>query len=211
MTARYRVIGSYRSSRAALGAARAGVAAAFLALLAHPALGTSPQPHCLRQGPTTRPALMFADDGLYAFCGCAPDTLTGIGTVHRDGKVITIEHDGPDRLRASLDAAAQTGSATLQTPLRVGQCDVDDTDVADGGCACDFSCILACPPEMHVAGTPRTPGAKVSYPPPAPSDASACGAVTCSVGSGTLFRRGNTIVRCVAEKRAACTFSVTVD
>lgn len=197
-----------RASLRGRGALRVGVGLLLSASLVASASGAAPL--CLRDGRTTRPALMFTEDGLYAFCGCNGATLTGLATVSRTDDVITLEHEGPDRLLASYDTGEQTGAATLHTPLRVGDCDVTDADTTDGGCACDFSCILVCPEDMHVSRIPGKPGVRVPYPMPERSD-EACGAVTCNIGTDTLFRQGTTVVRCATEKRTACTFSVTVD
>lgn len=207
------MIASRRVRRATLLArvARQGAAALLCAFFISPALAASPGPLCLQNDHMTRPALVFAEDGRYAFCGCAPMTVTGVGTVSRRGNLITLEHDGPDWVRATVDTQAHTASATLQAPVRVGECAVEDSNITNSRCTCDFSCILSCPPDTHTSSASGAQGAPVWYPRPQASDEAACGAVTCSIGTGTIFRKGTTNVRCSAEKGAACTFNVTVD
>ena len=154
---------------------------------------------------------MFTEDGRYAFCGCAPTTVTGVGTVSRHGNLITLEHDSPDRVHATVDTQTHTASAALEAPVRAGECNVEDSNITDSRCTCDFSCILSCPRDTHTSSAAGAEGAAIWYPQPQASDEAACGAVTCSAGTGTFFRNGTTNVRCSAEKGAACTFNVTVD
>jgi HYR domain len=200
-----------RGSRPKARSARVSIGTALLTLLMCSSLAAAADPVCVRNGRSSRPALMFSDDGRYAFCGCAGNTVTGSGIVTQDDNLITLEHNGPDYVHATIDTDTNTGSATLDTPLRVGSCDVEDNDVSNGQCACDFSCILSCPDNIRVPLTAGNHGARVWYREPMRSNTDACGEVTCSAGPGSIFARGTTVVRCATEKRAACNFKVSVD
>ena len=81
--------------------------------------------------------------------------------------------------------------------------------LCDGTCT---ACAITCPPDQSAtasASCPTTGGmAIVNYPPPITTGA--CGTVTCSPPSGTLFPVGSTTVVCSTTAGPSCSFTVAV-
>ena len=84
--------------------------------------------------------------------------------------------------------------------------------LCDGPCA---ACTITCPPNQTataLASCPTTGGTVVNY--PAPTTTGACGTVTCSPASGSVFPVGTTTVTCTAMAGSgnspSCSFAVTV-
>jgi len=79
------------------------------------------------------------------------------------------------------------------------------------GFLCEPTCVdcsVVCPPNQNITASCST-GGGVTYPPPT-TTGSACGTVTCSPPSGSVFPVGTTNVVCRATTGPSCSFTVTV-
>jgi subtilisin-like proprotein convertase family protein len=79
--------------------------------------------------------------------------------------------------------------------------EVTTLDVSGG------DCTLACPGDITVPSSNACDSA-VTYPPPVAGPC--CGAVTCTVPSGSVFPKGTTTVVCSTQSGQSCSFNVTV-
>jgi len=100
-------------------------------------------------------------------------------------------------LTIATDAAGNRGS------LDDWELDVTTIDLAREG-----NCTLTCPGDITVPSDPAQCNATVTYPPPVAGPC--CGAVTCTVPSGSVFPAGTTTVVCSSESGQTCSFNVTV-
>jgi hypothetical protein len=74
--------------------------------------------------------------GDYMFCG-GGKTLSGTGSITRQGGVITLQHSAADRrVTARISTSAKNGSAMVQSPVGKNIGSIADTDTANSSCSC---------------------------------------------------------------------------
>lgn len=92
---------------------------------------------CLQDDSSASRVLRFNSfTGDYIFC-CGQFTLTGKGTVVKQGGYITLQHNtGDRRVLGKVSVSAKNGTASLQSPLGVTKCTILDRDIRNNACVC---------------------------------------------------------------------------
>ena len=92
---------------------------------------------CLQDDSNPATALSFnSQTGDYRFC-TGGVSLTGKGTVSKQGLTVTLTHNPSDRrVQARVDGAANRATASLQSPPGVVKCTITDRNLNNNTCAC---------------------------------------------------------------------------
>ena len=92
---------------------------------------------CLQDDSNSASVLLInSSTGEYRFC-CGGKVFTGIGTVVKQGLLLTLTHTAIDRrLLAKVDFSVNKGSASLQSPPGILKCSITDRNITNNTCAC---------------------------------------------------------------------------
>jgi hypothetical protein len=92
---------------------------------------------CLQdESNSTRVLLLNSVTGDYIFC-CGTFTLSGRGSIIKQGTGITLQHNAADRrVLARLSTTTRIGTASLQSPPGVVKCTIADRDIRNNSCVC---------------------------------------------------------------------------
>jgi hypothetical protein len=87
---------------------------------------------CLQDGSDPNIVLLFNTiTGAYRFC-CNGVIYTGVGTVIKQGCVVTIQHNQLDRrVTIKVDFAVNAGTASIQTPPGTVKCTITDKNITN--------------------------------------------------------------------------------
>jgi hypothetical protein len=92
---------------------------------------------CLQDDSNATRVLLFSSvTGDYIFC-CGQFTLSGKGSVTKQGGNITLQHNTSDRrVLGKFSTSSKSGSASLQSPPGTIKCTITDRDTRTNSCAC---------------------------------------------------------------------------
>jgi Concanavalin A-like lectin/glucanases superfamily/HYR domain len=92
---------------------------------------------CLQDDSSANRVLLFSSTtGDYMFC-CGQFTLSGRGTVIKQGGNITLQHSSVDRrVLGKFSTTSKSGSGSLQSPPGVTRCTIADRDTRNNTCSC---------------------------------------------------------------------------
>jgi hypothetical protein len=92
---------------------------------------------CLQDDSDVTRVLMFSSvSGDYIFC-CGQFTVSGKGTIVKQGGNITLQHNTSDRrVLGKFSTSSKSGSASVQSPPGVIKCTITDRDTRNNSCSC---------------------------------------------------------------------------